>query len=147
METQKYSDARTEYIQTNIALRPLAKKWKISQTALSKRSHKEKWVEQRKQFKLKSWAKSDERAIETIADMNARHMREYKLLQGKGLERLRDTRIEKDRDAITALDVGIKGERTIRGEPTEVVDQRVQGGISFEFKIAKGGVKKAEEDK
>ncbi len=131
MEEKTFPDPRTEYIQTDINLRDLAKQWKLSQTAMSSRSKKENWVTQRKQFKIKTWAKSDEKAAETIADMNTRHLKQFKHLQDKALKTIQNKRkFEKDRDAVTALVEGVKGERTIRGEPTE----RQEVNITFEIK-------------
>ena len=110
----------------------VSKKLSISETSIRKWSHAFKWEQRATKRTEASKNKADKQAIETITDMNARHLKEYKLLQGKGLEKLRAGRIEKDRDAITALDTGIKGERTIRGEPTEVISNQISGALTIE---------------
>ena len=61
---------------------------------------------------------------ETIAEMNSRHLKEYQLLQTKGVQALKRLDPNKASEAATMVDVGIKGERLVRGEPTEVREVR-----------------------
>ncbi len=125
----------------------IAKQLQISTTSVYKWCKHFKWKERALKRDEKEKAKTDEKVSESIADMNVRHLKLYRGLTAKGVEHLKKARIVKDRDAITALDSGIKGERVIRGEPTERVDARVEGGISFEFKIARDKKKKKKEEK
>ncbi len=125
----KYKNPKDYYTKTppgrsgkGPGLRKVAETYNLSPTTINARSKKENWVEKRKQFWLKTDAKTEEKIIEAISDMNVRHLRQYKVLQDKGLDRLEGVRIEKDRDAISAVDIGIKGERVIRGEPSEVAE-------------------------
>lgn len=61
---------------------------------------------------------------ETISEMNTRHLKEYQLLQNKGVQALRDIDPKTANEALSMVDVGIKGERLVRGEPTEVREVR-----------------------
>ncbi len=121
MSHRKYRNPRLEYIRSPqpISTRELSQKLGLSYSHISKLCWSENWVEDRKEYWKKTEAKTAEREIEAIADMNVRHLREYKLVQGRAIETLKDKPIKNPRDAVYALDVGIKGERTIRGEPTE----------------------------
>lgn len=61
---------------------------------------------------------------ETISEMNTRHLREYQLLQTKGVQALKEIGPKTAGEALSMVDVGIKGERLVRGEPTEVREVR-----------------------
>jgi transposase-like protein len=61
---------------------------------------------------------------ETISAMNTRHLREYQLLQSKGVAALKHLDPRTAAEAQSAIDVGIRGERLVRGEPTEVREVR-----------------------
>ena len=65
-----------------------------------------------------------EAVAETIADMNSRHLKEYQLLQTKGVEALRRLDPQKAAEAQVMVDAGIRGERLVRGEPTEIHEVR-----------------------
>ena len=56
--------------------------------------------------------------------MNARHLKEYQLLQSKGIQALKRLDPQKASEAQAMIDAGIKGERLVRGEPTEVREVR-----------------------
>ncbi|MBE0566083.1 MAG: hypothetical protein IH621_09010 [Krumholzibacteria bacterium] len=61
---------------------------------------------------------------ETITEMNARHLKEYQLLQTKGVQGLKELTPKTAGEAMSLVDVGIRGERLVRGEPTEVREVR-----------------------
>jgi transposase-like protein len=61
---------------------------------------------------------------ETISEMNTRHLKEYQLLQGKAIAALKRLDPKSAAEAHAMLDTGIKGERLVRGEPTEVTEVR-----------------------
>ena len=62
---------------------------------------------------------------ETISEMNTRHLKEYQLLQTKGVQALKRLDPQKASEAASILDTGVKGERLVRGEPTEVREVRM----------------------
>ncbi len=61
---------------------------------------------------------------ESVAEMNARHLKEYQLLQTKGVQALKRLDPQKAVEAQSLVDVGIKGERLVRGEPTGILEMR-----------------------
>ena len=65
-----------------------------------------------------------EAVAETITDMNTRHLKEYQLLQTKGIQALQPLDPRKAAEAQAMVDAGIRGERLVRGEPTEVREVR-----------------------
>jgi hypothetical protein len=76
---------------------------------------------------------------ETISEMNVRHLKEYQLLQTKGITALKRLDPRTAAEAHAMLDTGIKGERLVRGEPTEVREVRalMQANVQvLEFVVA-----------
>lgn len=61
---------------------------------------------------------------ETVSEMNERHLKEYQLLQTKGVQALKHLDPRSATEAAAMLDAGVKGERLVRGEPTEVREVR-----------------------
>lgn len=61
---------------------------------------------------------------ETIAEMQRRHLREYQALQTKGVRALAQHEARSVADAVSLIDTGIKGERLVRGEPSEIREIR-----------------------
>jgi transposase-like protein len=61
---------------------------------------------------------------ETISEMNTRHLKEYQLLQTKGIAALKRLDPRTASEAQSMVDVGVRGERLVRGEPTEVREVR-----------------------
>ena len=61
---------------------------------------------------------------ETLSESNSRHLKEYQLMQTKGVQALRSLDPKTAAEAAAMIDSGIKGERLVRGEPTEVREVR-----------------------
>jgi transposase-like protein len=61
---------------------------------------------------------------ETVSELNSRHMKEYQLMQTKGVQGLKIHDPKSAAEAAAMLDSGIRGERLVRGEPTEVREVR-----------------------
>lgn len=70
---------------------------------------------------------------ETIAEMQRRHLREYQALQTKGVQALTKHDARSVSDALNLIDTGIKGERLVRGEPTEI--REIRGVMEFNLHI------------
>jgi hypothetical protein len=71
---------------------------------------------------------TERRISEAVGDstvlMNSRHLKEFQLMQSKGVKALQTLEPVKASDASAMIDAGIKGERLVRGEPTEVQEVR-----------------------
>ncbi len=61
---------------------------------------------------------------ETVSEMNSRHLKEFQLMQTKGVQTLRTHDPRTAVEAMAMIDTGVKGERLVRGEPTEVREVR-----------------------
>lgn len=70
---------------------------------------------------------------ETIAEMQRRHLREYQALQTKGVRALAQHDARSVADAVSLIDTGIKGERLVRGEPSEIREIRTVAEYNLEL--------------
>ena len=86
---------------------------------VTRRAAKENWTERLAQAEEKAREGSEQDAVEILREMNARHLKIAKALQGKALEALRSLPIDRATDVIRALEIGVKQERLIHGEPSE----------------------------
>ena len=84
----------------------------------------EGWDRERDIIQQETDKRISDAIAETITEMNARHLREYQLLQTKGIQALKHLDPETASEARAMIDSGIKGERLVRGEPTEVREVR-----------------------
>lgn len=73
---------------------------------------------------------------ETVAEMQRRHLREYQALQSKGVQALTKQDARSVGDAVNLIDTGIKGERLVRGEPSEI--REIRGVMQFNLQILEG---------
>jgi hypothetical protein len=66
------------------------------------------------------------KAVETLEAMNERHLKAARVIQAKAVEALRSLPLDSAMDAVRALDLGMKQERLILGEPTDRSEVSVQ---------------------
>ncbi len=84
----------------------------------------ERWERDRGAVQMATDQRVQEALAETIADMNVRHLKEYQLLQTKGIQALKRLDPQRAAEAQAMIDAGIRGERLVRGEPTEIHEVR-----------------------
>ena len=97
----------------------VADKFKVSKNAIVSLADKEHWQERLAKIEREAHQRSEQRAIETIEAMNARHLKTVQVIQGKGLEALKVMPLGSAIDAVRAIDLAMRQERLIRGEPSE----------------------------
>jgi len=156
--------AKTEYITSKDkpTYADIAKLFKIPLNIVQKAAHSDNWLKQRKTF----WAQACERArsdlIETATDelreMQLRQVSNYKKLQQIGIEALTEEkiiececgklhkvprlRVATASEATSMIDTGIKGERLIRGQPTQRIEIRTVQIVLNEVTVRLGRVLK-----
>ena len=84
----------------------------------------ENWEREREIIQRATEEKISAAISETISEMNARHLKEYQYLQTKGIAALKHLDPRTAAEAQSMVDVGVRGERLVRGEPTEVREVR-----------------------
>jgi len=85
-------------------------------TALAKRDD---WQGRLLKAEQEARSRADKKAVETLEQVNERHLKIARAVLGKGLEGLRSISLNDAKDVIRALELGIKQERLILGEPTD----------------------------
>lgn len=99
--------------------RAVAEKFGASKRGVTKLAHRENWAGRLASIESKTRDKADERIVDSLDEMNDRHLRIAKALQSKALRALQALPLEQAKDVIRALELGVKQERLVRGEPTE----------------------------
>lgn len=84
----------------------------------------EQWEREKQIVRDETDRRVQDAVAESIADMNSRHLKEYQLLQTKGIQALRRLDPQKAHEAQAMIDVGVRGERLVRGEPTAIHELR-----------------------
>jgi hypothetical protein len=94
---------------------------------------KEGWKTEREALEKETQNKVNHVLAEGIAEMHRRHVKMYQGMQSKGVQALVHTEPRSVGDAVSLLDTGIKGERLVTGEPTEI--KEVRGLLLANIKI------------
>ncbi len=99
--------------------RAVGERFGVSKRAVTKHAAREKWSARLAKVEAEAREKSDQRSVDGLQEMNERHLKIAKALQSKAIEGLRDMPLDSAKDIIRALDLGVRQERLVRGEPTE----------------------------
>jgi len=97
----------------------VAKRYGVTKRAVVRVGAKERWQERAADLENEARARSRERAIESLEAMNERHLKSVRVVQARAIEALRAMPLDTAMGAVRALDLAIKQERAIRGEPAE----------------------------
>jgi len=97
----------------------VAEHFSTDKRTVTRHAVKERWAARLDEAERKVSEESEDDAVVILREMNARHLKIAKALQGKALEALRGLPIERAGDVIKALELGVKQERLINGEPSE----------------------------
>lgn len=97
----------------------VAKKFGVSKTAVANLAEKENWQQRIFECERKAREAIDRKTVETLEQMADRHLKICKLIQRKALEALQSLPLSEGMQAVKALDLSIRQERLVRGEPTD----------------------------
>jgi len=111
----------------------VAEHFGASKGAVTSLAKKEDWQGRLARIEREARSKADEKAAETLEQVNERHLRIARALQGKALKALGALPLEKARDVIRALDLGVKQERLVLGEPSERAALSIEDKIEREY--------------
>ena len=104
---------------TDRSYESVAENFGVTKRAVSKRATKEQWQRRIAERERRAREATDQKAVESLEQMNSRHLRSLRAVQGKALDALRTMPLTSAMDAVRALDLSIKQERLVRGEPTD----------------------------
>lgn len=105
----------------------------VSKRAVTNRATKEKWQERATEIETKARQGAEQRLVETLEDMNTRHLKSLRVVQARAIEALRGMPLQSAMEAVRALDLSIRQERLIRGEPSERTALQVEEVIKREY--------------
>lgn len=95
----------------------IAAHYGVTKRCVVHRATTEKWQDQLRVIEIEAKNNALKEAVEDIHKVNSRHLRSYMLLQAKALDYLLRNPIDSTSDAARILNLGILGERLVRGEP------------------------------
>ena len=105
----------------------------VSKQAVTRLAQQERWLERVADLERKAREKSEEKYVETLEAMNERHLKTLRVIQGKALEALKQFTLASAMEAVRALDLSIKHERVIKGEPSERTAVNIESIIRKEY--------------
>ena len=104
----------------------LAQKYGVTKRAVSKLAAKERWQERLRDLERKARERADERVLETLEDVSARHLKVLRFIQNKAIEALKSMPLDSAMDAVRAYHSSVEKERLIRGEPSERTEMSLE---------------------
>jgi hypothetical protein len=105
----------------------------VSKRAVTSRATKERWMERLVEIERKASQEAAKKAVESLEAMNERHLKSIRVVQGRALEALRSMPLTTAMEAVRALDMAIRHERVIRGEPSDRTAVSVEDVIKREY--------------
>lgn len=111
----------------------LAERLRVSKRSVVRKAVAEDWQGRLAKIEAASRDKLDEKLTETLAAVNGRHLKTLRLIQAKAIKALQAMALDSAIDAIRALDLSIKHERLILGEPSERTAVSVEDIIRREY--------------
>ncbi len=111
----------------------VADRYGVSKRSVTKLAVQENWQDRVATLGRKARENSDQRILETLEDMNERHLKTLRVIQGKALETLKAMPLASAMEAVRALDMSIGKERIIRGEPSDRTAVSVEETIKREY--------------
>ena len=124
---------------TYVALGPdrsyelLARQFGVDKRTVVRRAVAEDWQGRLDKIEADARDKADAKLSETIEAMNLRHLRVCRVIQAKALEALKAMPLDTAMNAVRALDISVKHERLIRGEPTDRAAVSVEDVVKREY--------------
>ena len=113
--------------------RKVAERLGVSKRAVPARAAKERWQERLEEVEKLAQKSMDNRAQESIEEMQERHLKMISLIQTKAIEGLRSLPLAKPAECWRALVLSMNQERLVRGEPTERTELTVESMIKREY--------------
>ena len=111
----------------------VAEKYHVTKRAVTKHAARENWRERIHEIERKARRASEEKAVESLEMMNDRHLKSLRVIQGKALEALKAMPLNSAMEAVRALDLSIRQERVVRGEPGDRTATTVEERIRSEY--------------
>ena len=129
----------------------VAERYGTTKRAVTNLAVKEKWQERALDLERKARDSAAKKTIESIEEVNKRHLKVLMSLEAKAIEGLKNISIDTPADIVRALDLALKQTRLILGEPSERTAISVEDVIKREYErwmipdVEKGDAKEADD--
>jgi glutamate synthase domain-containing protein 2 len=100
----------------------VADKYAVSKKTVVARAQTEDWQKRVAEREQKAHEAADKKAVESLSQVNERHLKMLEVIQGKALQALKQLPLETAYQAMRAIVAAISQERVIRGEPADRID-------------------------
>ena len=114
--------------------RRVAEHYGVSKRAVTKVATAGRWQARVAELEQKAQEGAEKKALESLEAMNLRHLKSLKVIQGRALEALRSMPLATAMEAVRALDLAIRQERVIRGEPGDRSAVSVEEVVKQEYR-------------
>jgi hypothetical protein len=111
----------------------VAERYGVTKRAVTNLAKREDWQGRLARIEAEARERADQKKVDAREAMNERHLQSARFLQGKALAALREMPLDKPLAAVKALDVGIRQERLILGEPSERTAVSLEDTIRREY--------------
>jgi hypothetical protein len=112
----------------------VAERYGVTKRAVTKLAARERWQDRVVELERKAREGAEQKALESLEAMNLRHLRSLKVVQGRALEALRSMPLSTAMEAVRSLDMAIRQERLIRGEPSDRTAVSVEEVVKREYR-------------
>lgn len=114
--------------------REVARHFGVSKRAVVDCAKRERWQQRVELIDQRAKENLEKKVAETLDQMNERHLKSLRIIQGKALESLRETPFFKTAiEAARALEMAIRQERVVRGEPSERTQLSIEETVRKEY--------------
>ena len=111
----------------------VAEHFGVSKTAVTNRAVQENWQARVEETERKARETSEAKALESLEEMTARHIKIVRAIQARAYEALRSMPIHSASAAVRALVESVKLECLLRGQPSERSAVTVEDTIRKEY--------------
>ena len=111
----------------------IAEKYAVSKRAIVSLAQKENWQQRIVELERKARDRVDTKLVETLEAMQEKHLKTLQVVLGKALEALRSMPLTSAMEAVRAIEIVVKNERVIRGEPGDRAALDVEALIKREY--------------
>jgi transposase len=111
----------------------VATRYGTTKRAVTNLAVRERWQERAVELEQKARESAAKKTMETLEEVNLRHLKVLRTLEAKAIEGMRNLSIETPADILRALDLALKQTRLILGEPSERTAISVEDVIKREY--------------
>ncbi len=114
----------------------VAKEFGVSKRAVVDHAVRERWQDRVAELERRARGNVNTGAADTVEAMNDRHLTLIKLMQSKAVEVLRNMPLAKAMDAIQTLNIAMRQEHLVFGEPSERTAVSVEDKVRLSWAMA-----------